>query len=205
MSTGSLFVVSAPSGSGKTSLVNALVAKTQNIFLSVSHTTRKQRPGEQNGINYHFVHRDQFQTMIDNRALIEYAEVFGNYYGTSRNTVEQGRERGQDVVLEIDWQGAQQIREMYECICIFILPPGLEVLRDRLQKRKHGGETDIEARLAQARSDAQRYHDFDYLIINQDFAAAVEQLSHIVISKRLETRRQYQQHRALIDSLITES
>ncbi len=167
---GSLFVVSAPSGAGKTSLVQALIGSIDNIGVSVSHTTRAQRPGEQHGVNYHFTTRESFGQMIERGDFLEQAEVFGNLYGTSKVWVENTLQAGRDVILEIDWQGAQQVRRlMPDSVGIFILPPSRQALRERLVGRSTDAAEIIERRLAQATEDMSHFVEFDYVIINAVF------------------------------------
>ena len=179
--TGNLYVVSAPSGAGKTSLVRALVGSSDDIQVAVSHTTRDIRPGEEQGKAYHFISHEQFSAMITNNEFLEYAEVFGHYYGTSHHSVKTVRDQGQHLVLEIDWQGAQQIRaEMPEATLIFILPPSLEILRERLVKRGRDNASNISERMAEAITDASHCRDFDHVVINDNFEAALSELKEIV-------------------------
>ncbi len=201
---GTLFVVSAPSGAGKTSLVKALVEDTPNLQVSVSHTTRPQRPGETNGVNYHFVSPEQFAQMLDESAFLEHAEVFGNLYGTATKGVEALLAQGEDVILEIDWQGAQQIRrQIADAVSIFILPPSREILKERLEGRGQDSESVISGRMAQASEQLSHYVEFDYLVINDVFNTAVAELKSIVLSQRLRSERQSQSHAALIKSLLS--
>lgn len=201
---GNLYTVSAPSGAGKTSLVAALVDALSNARVSISHTTRPIRPRETDGVNYHFVSHQQFQTMIEQQAFLEYAQVFGNFYGTSKYWVEQTLANGQDVILEIDWQGAQQVAKwMPQARSIFILPPSKAALRDRLTNRGQDVDAVISQRMAEARSEMSHYHEADFLVINDDFTDALDDLKAILRSSRL--RRDAQQHRQqqLLDELLS--
>ena len=185
MAKGTLFIISAPSGAGKTSLVAEILAQINNIQASISHTTRDCRPGEKNGINYHFVDRQQFGTMIDNNAFLEHAEVFGNFYGTSQEWVKATLDTGIDVILEIDWQGAEQVRSKFaESQSIFILPPSKQALRERLNDRGQDHAEVIEKRIAAATEEMSHYVEADYLVINDDFALALQQLKSIISAQR---------------------
>jgi guanylate kinase len=200
--TGNVFIVCAPSGAGKTSLVKALLEREPGVSLSVSHTTRGIRPGEQDGRDYHFVDRAEFQRMIGRGEFLESAEVHGNLYGTSQTWIDAQRAQGRDIVLEIDWQGAQQVRRLIpEAIGIFILPPSLEVLRQRLTDRRQDSVAVIEKRLAAARGEVAHLEEFDYVIINKDFKEAAEDLIGIVRCARLKLGPQVTRHRDLINSL----
>ncbi len=202
---GTLYIISAPSGGGKTSLVNALVASMDNLFISISYTTRPMRPGEKNGVNYNFVTSTQFQELLKKNTFLEHAKVFNHDYGTSRDWVEQQLQQGRDVILEIDWQGAQQIRQNFkQCVSIFILPPSREVLRNRLLNRAQDDSQVIEQRMAQARNEMSHYHDFDYLIINDVFENALFDLKAIIRSRRLLLPVQLQIHEELIKNLLEE-
>lgn len=201
--TGTLYIISAPSGGGKTSLVNALVSSMSNLFISVSYTTRPMRPGEQNGVNYHFVASAEFQELIKKNTFLEHAKVFNHEYGTSRAWVEQQLKQGHDVILEIDWQGAQQIRNNFkQCVSIFILPPSRDALRDRLLNRAQDNSQVIEQRMAQAINEMSHYHEFDYLIINDVFENALFDLKAIIRSRRLLLPMQTQLHNELIENLL---
>ena len=185
MAKGTLFIISAPSGAGKTSLVAEILAQINNIQASISHTTRDCRPGEKNGINYHFVDRQQFVTMIDNNAFLEHAEVFGNFYGTSQEWVKATLDTGIDVILEIDWQGAEQVRSKFaDSQSIFILPPSKQALRERLNDRGQDHAEVIEKRIAAATEEMSHYVEADYLVINDDFALALQQLKSIISAQR---------------------
>lgn len=200
---GLLFVLSAPSGAGKTSLCNALVAGTDDLVASVSHTTRPARPGEREGVDYQFVDRAGFEAMMAEGVFLEHAEVFGNRYGTSRTWVEERLSQGIDVLLEIDWQGAAQVRaRMPECRSIFILPPSLGALRQRLEGRGSDERSTIERRLAAAVSEMTHWAEYDYLVINDDFPQALSQLRAIVQACRLGSVTQGRRHHALIEALL---
>lgn len=202
-SLGTLYIISAPSGGGKTSLVNALVASMENLYISISYTTRPLRPGEQNGVNYHSVTTDQFHDLLKQNIFLEHAKVFEHEYGTSREWVNQQLQIGHDVILEIDWQGAQQIRQNFkQCVSIFILPPSRDALRERLLNRAQDKSTVIEHRMMQARNEMSHYHEFDYLIINDVFENALADLKAIIRSRRLLTTLQTQIHEELIKNLL---
>ncbi|MBT8139143.1 MAG: guanylate kinase [Gammaproteobacteria bacterium] len=203
-----LYTVSAPSGAGKTSLVNALVGSDPCAQVSVSHTTRAQRPGEENGVNYHFVDGDVFQQMINADQFLEHATVFGNSYGTSKLWVAEQLVAGKDVILEIDWQGARQARDWsatqpgMRCHGIFILPPSLEALRSRLTGRGQDDESVIDKRMAEAVSEMRHYHEADYLVINDTFDAALADLSAILRGARQRQSVQCTRHASLLASLV---
>ena len=200
---GSLFVISAPSGAGKTSLVKALIGAVDNIGVSVSHTTRPQRPGEVHGVNYHFTPREEFQAMIGRGDFLEQAEVFGNLYGTSKTWVEQTLRDGRDVILEIDWQGAQQIRRLVpDAVGVFILPPSREVLRERLTGRGTDAAEVIERRLAQAAEDMSHFAEFDYVIVNDLFDRALADLVAVVRAQRSRVNRLGGEKLTLIERLL---
>ncbi len=187
-----LYVISAPSGAGKTSLVKALRERLPDLRVSTSHTTRKPRPNEQEGREYFFVSNHEFNALVDDAAFLEHAQVFDNQYGTSRQQLDDKLAAGHDVILEIDWQGAQQVRAaMPACRSIFILPPSREALRQRLQGRQTDSAAVIERRLADAVSDMSHYREFDYVVVNDDFERAVEQLVQVVAGKAqsLDARR----------------
>lgn len=203
MSQGSLFIVSAPSGAGKTSLVKALIERDSSIAVSVSHTTRDIRPGEVDGVNYHFVDKSSFQQMVEEGAFLEYAEVFDNYYGTARSSVEAQLASGTDVILEIDWQGARQVRElMPEHVSIFILPPSRAALQQRLTDRGQDSAEIIERRMRDAISETSHYDEYDYLVVNDDFDTALDELAVIFRAQRLQRMAQTQRHRAMISELL---
>jgi len=185
MKKGTLFIISAPSGAGKTSLVSEILERVTNIKASISHTTRKCRPGEMDGINYHFVDEPTFAGMIKKNAFLEYAEVFGNHYGTSQEWVQLTLEEGVDVILEIDWQGAEQVRQHFsKSISIFILPPSMQALEDRLNDRGQDNADVIQHRIAAAKEEMSHYADADYLVVNDDFELARYQLEAIIIAQR---------------------
>lgn len=203
-SKGILYTVSAPSGAGKTSLVNALVHSNPEVCVSVSHTTRPQRPGEKDGVNYHFVNHDQFEAMLAQDAFLEHARVFNNLYGTSRHWVLETLEQGLDVILEIDWQGAKQVREQLpETVGLFILPPSLASLRQRLTGRGQDNPEVIEARMNEAISEMSHFQDADYLIINDDFTTALAQFQALITSQHLRLGRQAQIHATLLHELLS--
>ncbi|WP_168381548.1 guanylate kinase [Acinetobacter indicus] len=202
--SGLLFVVSAASGTGKTSLVKALLERVNNLHVSVSHTTRGQRPGELDGVHYHFTQKQDFIDLVEQGGFIEYAEVFGNYYGTAQATVKEQLAKGHDVLLEIDWQGAQQVRNLFpESKQIFILPPSQFDLRQRLSNRGTDTVDVIEHRLSCAVEDMQQYVNFDYVIINDDFNKALHDLEAVIIANRLVLSQQANRHQELIQKLIT--
>lgn len=199
---GNLFVVAAPSGAGKTSLVKALVSSLQNIQVSISHTTRPQRPGEQHGINYYFIDHAQFEQEIAEGQFLEYATIFGNYYGTSKSWVETSLMQGKDVILEIDWQGYQQIKAMMPAaIGIFVLPPSLTALSERLVGRQQDSEAVIAERLADAKATIAHVYEFDYVVVNDDFGRTLADLSAIVVASRLMRVRQLERFSSLIKEL----
>lgn len=200
--SGSLYIVSAPSGAGKTSLVSKLLELDAHITVSVSSTTRAQRPGEKDGINYHFLDIDTFKTQIEAGNFLEHAEVFGNFYGTSKNTVQDQLHAGKDVILEIDWQGAQQVRElMPDAQSIFILPPSREELERRLRGRGTDSEEIIAGRMAEATSEMSHYNEFDYIVINNHFDTALKELHSIFKANRLRAGKQIGEHKNLIANL----
>ncbi|MEX0444621.1 guanylate kinase [Xenorhabdus sp. SGI246] len=207
MSQGTLYIVSAPSGAGKSSLIQALL-KTQPLYdtqVSVSHTTRPTRPGENHGEHYYFITVDEFQNMINHDEFLEHACVFGNYYGTSRKIIEDTLASGVDVFLDIDWQGAQQIRQkMPASRSIFILPPSKEELLRRLRGRGQDSEEVIVKRMYQAVAEMEHHREYDYVIINDDFNTALADLQSIIRSERLRLERQTQRHDALISKLLAD-
>jgi len=205
LSKGTLYIISAPSGAGKTSLVKALTEAAQNIVVSVSHTTRKMREGEKDGVDYHFVEVDKFLSMVGEAAFLEHAKVFDNFYGTSQSHVEQQLQLGQDVILEIDWQGARQVRKEFadagaDALSIFILPPSSSALKERLQNRGQDNDEIINRRMQDALSEMSHYAEFDYIIVNDDFDIALQELGSIFMANSL---RQLQQEEKL-QNLLTE-
>jgi guanylate kinase len=201
--SGTLFIVSAPSGAGKSSLVNMLLASEPRIRLSVSHTTRAPRPGERDGRHYHFTTREQFEAMVSRGAFLEHAEVFGNLYGTSRAAVEPVLANDQDVLLEIDWQGARQVRAAHpEAVSIFILPPSRQALLSRLRSRGQDSEAVIAQRTAGAREEIAHCRDFDYWIVNDRFDTALADLRAVVNAQRLRRSGQSLRHTELLAALL---
>lgn len=204
--SGLLFVVAAASGTGKTSLVKALLDRVSDLHVSVSHTTRGRRPAEIDGIHYHFTEVEAFLQLASEGGFIEHAEVFGNYYGTSQHEVRKQLDAGHDVLLEIDWQGAAQVRKLFpDSKQIFILPPSQYDLRERLSARAQDTLQVIEQRLAGAIIDMQQYINFDYVIINDQFDHALNDLQSIIQTCRLTVQQQARRHSALITALLTAS
>ena len=202
---GTLYVISAPSGAGKTSLVKALLNQDQRVCVSVSHTTRDMRPGETDGKDYNFVSMADFNAMIERKHFLEYAEVFTNKYGTSRLWVEEQLQQGRDVILEIDWQGAQQIRkQMPECVSLFILPPSITELRQRLTGRGTDSEETINHRMSEALNEMRHYGEYQYLVINDDFDTALQELQAVFTARRLELTRQQQKYSTMLTELLSE-
>ena len=200
---GILYTVSAPSGAGKTSLVKALLEQCSNLSVSVSHTTRAQRLGEVDGVNYHFVDRDTFEAMLERGEFLEQAEVFGNLYGTSQHWVEQMLAAGRDVMLEIDWQGAQQVRRLLpDSVGIFVLPPSLRALDERLNGRGQDKAEIIAKRMAQARDEIAHYAEANFLVVNDDFTTALADLVAIVRAQPLRLASQQQQLQPLLGDLL---
>ena len=200
--SGTLFIVSAPSGGGKTSLVKALLAADPAVHLSISYSTRPARPGEQDGREYHFISRARFDQMRDQGEFLECAEVHCNWYGTSQRWIETETRAGNDILLEIDWQGAMQVRRLIpEAVGIFIVPPSLETLAERLSARATDTPAVIERRLRVARDEISHLTEFDYVIINKDFDTAAQDLQCVVRSQRLRLAAQLQRHLALINRL----
>ena len=201
--SGSVFIVSAPSGAGKTSLVRVLLDADPQVKLSVSYTTRAPRPGEIEGQHYHFVDLTAFMVMLNRGDFLESAEVYGNRYGTSQRWIETQLAQGVDILLEIDWQGALQVRRlMPQAISIFILPPSMGALKARLSTRGQDAEEVIARRVAAAREDMSHVSEFDYVIINDDFATAASELQAVVKASRLQLTKQMQRHGALIQNLL---
>ena len=201
---GKLFVIAAPSGAGKTSLVRALMERRPALRFSISYTTRKQRPTERDGHDYFFVDKDEFKRMVDAQEFLEHAQVFDNFYGTSRKQVEQILDQGQDVLLEIDWQGAQQIRRaLPECRSIFVLPPSREALEQRLRHRATDSDEVIARRLRDSIADLSHWNEFDYIVVNDDFERATQDLEAIVTGQGEHLRRDRAGLQGLIAKLLT--
>jgi guanylate kinase len=202
MAQGTLFIISAPSGAGKTSLVSEILMRMDNIQASISHTTRAARTGEVDGVNYHFVSQQVFQSMVTQNAFLEHAQVFGNFYGTSKQWVQDTLNAGIDVILEIDWQGAEQVRQQFaQSKSIFILPPSKQALVDRLNER---GQDDVEVinkRVAAATEEMSHYIEADYLVINDNFDLALEQLKSIISAQRC--KMPVQGHEKLLSDLLS--
>src|SRR5574340_671145 len=200
--SGNLFVISAPSGAGKTSLVQALLNINPGIELSVSYTTRNPRPGERDGKDYHFVSRETFVIMMERGEFLESAEVYGNLYGTSQTWISHVTSEGRDILLEIDWQGAAQVRRLFpECISVFILPPSMEALEQRLKGRAKDDGQVIAKRMAAVREDVAHIAEFDYVIINDNLDEALRELNAVMLSVRLRCDRQLTRHQVLINQL----
>ena len=205
-----LFIIAAPSGCGKTSLVEALIKNAKNLCVSVSHTTRPPRPDEVNGINYYFVSINEFEEMIKNNAFVEHATVFDNHYGSSTKLIKEKLDEGIDVILEIDWQGARQVKiNMPNAISIFILPPSKEALLGRLQQRAQDNDATINKRMSDAKNQMQHFNEFDYLIINDDFNSALNDLNLIICRPDNDSERfslslseQSKKHIKLLKKLI---
>ena len=201
--TGTLYIFSAPSGAGKTSLVKALIEATPDLMVSVSHTTRTMRPGEENGVHYHFISVDSFQNLVEANQFLEYAQVFDNFYGTSQSAIEQQLAAGQDVILEIDWQGARQVRHrMVGSVSVFILPPSRAELERRLSGRGTDSAEIVARRMRDAVSEMQHYDEYDYLVVNDDFQLALGDLRAIIKSERLRRARQQQAQAGLLAELL---
>ena len=200
---GTLYVVAAPSGAGKSSIVNAVLARDTQIALSISFTSRQPRPGERHAQHYNFVSADDFQQMIDAGDFFEYAKVHGDWKGTARQSVEPQLNAGKDVLLEIDWQGARQVRaKVPNAVSVFILPPSREALEQRMRNRGQDSEAVIAQRLAAAREEMSHYGEFDYVIVNEVFETAVEEMCAIFIASRLRKEPQVARHAGLIQTLL---
>jgi guanylate kinase len=200
---GTLFIVAAPSGAGKSSLVNAVVAREPGIVLSISFTSRAPRPGERHAQHYHFVDKAEFERMIAAGDFFEHALVHGDYKGTARQSVEPQLKAGKDVLLEIDWQGARQVREkMCDCVSVFILPPSTDALETRMRNRGQDSDATIARRLAAAREEMSHFDEFDYVIVNENFDAAAAELRAIFVAHRLRREAQKKRHAALIERLL---
>jgi guanylate kinase len=201
--TGRLFIIAAPSGGGKTSLVNALLAADHRLVLSVSHTTRAPRPGEVDGRHYHFTDPETFARRAEAGEFLEHATVFGHLYGTHAGALGAQLGQGLDVILEIDWQGAAQVRKVFpECRSMFILPPSLEVLRERLSRRGQDSAAVISRRMREAQAEISHWEEFDYLVVNEDFQTALEDLQAIIHCSRLGREVQARQHTELLAELL---
>jgi len=200
---GNLFIISAPSGAGKSSLIQALLKRHADMQVSVSHTTRASRPGEQDGVHYHFISVEQFKALIAQDEFFEWAEVFGNYYGTAKSTISASLSQGIDVFLDIDWQGARQIRQQAPSAKgIFILPPNLAELEQRLNQRGQDSAEVIAKRMAQAQSEMSHADEYEYLIINDNFDTAINEFEHIVLAQRNGYHSQTSKHNALLKQLL---
>ncbi|WPC73937.1 guanylate kinase [Vibrio porteresiae] len=205
MGKGTLYIVSAPSGAGKSSLISALLERnpTYAMKVSVSHTTRGMRPGEQNGVHYHFVQKEHFEELIAKGEFLEYAEVFGNYYGTSRVWIEETLNKGIDVFLDIDWQGARQIRQqMPHAKSLFILPPSREELERRLTARGQDSEAVIAKRMNEAQSEISHFSEYDYVIVNDDFDVAIMDFKAIIRAERLKQDKQAAKYSSMLSALL---
>ncbi len=203
MAKGTLFIVSAPSGAGKTSLLRRLREELPGLVISISHTTRPMRPGEVDGRDYYFVSQEEFERMLAQDAFLEHARVFGHYYGTARHQVVENLERGLDVILEIDWQGARQVRQkMPESRSIFILPPSRQVLEQRLRSRGQDSEEVIARRMGAARAEMAHYAEYDYLLVNDRFEQALSELKSIIVADRLRLPRQRDKLAGLLRNLL---
>jgi guanylate kinase len=198
-----LFVVSAPSGAGKTSLLKKLINELSEVQTSISHTTRAKRAAEVDGVDYHFVDQATFKQLVEQDAFYEHAEVFGNYYGTSKTSIADQREKGIDVILEIDWQGARQIKQQLpESLSIFILPPSKQELESRLQGRGQDDEAVIKGRMDAAISEMSHYHEYDYVVINDDFEQAASEIKAIIVAERQKLAIQSKKHAQLLCNLL---
>jgi guanylate kinase len=200
---GTLYIFAAPSGAGKTSLVKALLDKSDGIEVSVSHTTRAPREGEVDGVNYHFTDVAAFNLMVTEGAFLEHAQVFDNFYGTARANIEERLAAGLDVILEIDWQGARQVRQQFpDSLGVFILPPSRQALEDRLRGRGQDGDEVIARRMEDAESEMSHYAEFDYLVINDDFETALEELMAIITANRLRSPLQASRNGEMLNELL---
>ncbi|MGB1174891.1 MAG: guanylate kinase [Luminiphilus sp.] len=201
--TGQLYVISAPSGAGKTSLVKALLESTPNLQVSVSHTTRAIRPGETDGVNYHFVDESEFTSIRDAHGFFEWAQVFGNFYGTSRHAIQERLAEGIDIVLEIDWQGARQVKMLVDdAVSIFVLPPSTAALRKRLTDRGQDDDEIIEGRMQAARDELAHYDEADFIVLNDDFEIALKDLQSIIRAQRLSQQVQSRELTSVIADLL---
>ncbi|MFK5986109.1 MAG: guanylate kinase [Pseudomonadota bacterium] len=200
---GTLYIISAPSGAGKTSLVKELLEQINNVELSISHTTRAKRAAEVDGVDYHFIDKTSFQDMIELQQFVEHAQVFDNYYGTSASHIQENLDKGIDIILEIDWQGAEQVKQKFaQAQSIFILPPSKQALYQRLTNRGQDSEQVIAGRMEQAENEMKHYQQYDYIIVNDDFSLALEQLKSIFISQALQKDQQIIKLKQLIEDLL---
>jgi guanylate kinase len=203
LNNGTLYIISAPSGAGKTSLVKQLIADLAELTVSISHTTRPMRPGESHGQDYYFVAVAEFQAMLQEQAFLEHAQVFDNFYGTAQQTVQNNLDRGLDVILEIDWQGAQQIKKLRpDSQSIFILPPSTAILQQRLTNRGQDNEQTIARRMRDAVTEISHHDEYDYLVVNDVFAQALTELKSIIIANRMKRDRQQQRLKPLLAALL---
>ncbi len=201
--TGTLYIISAPSGAGKTSLVKAMLGELESASVSVSHTTRAMRPGEENGVDYHFVEKPEFEAMVARGDFLEHAQVFDNYYGTSKTGVQAQLAAGEDVILEIDWQGARQVRDWRSgSVSIFVLPPSREALEERLRGRGTDSDAIIQRRMRDAVSEMSHFHEYDYLVINDRFETALVELKAILLAQRQRLALQQARHPGLLEALL---
>ena len=202
--TAQLFILSAPSGAGKTSMVREACKRVDNLMVSVSHTTRPKRPKDRDGVDYHFVDETAFHEMIAQAEFLEHAKVFDNFYGTSQKSVEDSLHSGSDVLLEIDWQGADQVRRLMPQACsIYIFPPSREILEKRLRDRASDSQSVIDRRISDAVTDMRHFSNYDYLIINDDFEQAVTELCSVVLAQRLTVTRQADEQAQLLSALLS--
>lgn len=207
MAQGTLYIVSAPSGAGKSSLISALLETnpTYAMKVSVSHTTRNMRPGEKDGVHYHFIPKDHFESLIEKDEFLEYAEVFGNYYGTSRVWIEENLSKGIDIFLDIDWQGARQIRkQMPQAKSVFIIPPSNGELERRLNTRGQDSEEVIAKRMSEAKSEISHFDEYDYLIVNDDFDVSLMDFKAIIRAERLKQDKQAAKYSGMLTALLAE-
>lgn len=203
---GNLFVISSPSGAGKSSLISALLKRHADMKVSVSHTTRAPRPGEEDGVHYHFCQVDEFKSVIAEDGFYEWAEVFGNFYGTSKQAIQDQLNQGIDVFLDIDWQGAQQMREIVPgIITLFILPPSREELENRLNKRGQDSAEVIAKRMQQAQSEMSHYNEYDFVLVNDDFDQTLDEFERIVLAHRSQTSNIESKYSDLIGQLLAKS
>lgn len=203
---GNLFIISSPSGAGKSSLISALLAKHDDMKVSVSHTTRAPRPGEVDGVHYHFSDTEEFKAVIEQNGFFEWAEVFGNFYGTSKQAIIDQLEQGFDVFLDIDWQGAQQMRKLVtDVVSIFILPPSKTELENRLNKRGQDSKEVIAKRMAKAQSEMSHYNEYGFVLINDDFNTTLAQLESVVLAHRCRKANQQIKHQSLLNDLLAKS